>query len=222
MNVFGQLAIPTPADAALAKFRACPWQFFDGVPDRTPDRLQWGDFAITRVMSSGLNERLIDAALKRASSGDAGALLTAIHQDYDLVRAPAENDELYVNIDRLFAVLMGPNFKESRAAKVLSRKRPLCIPMLDTVVVEFLCRVWRIAKDNPKEVPAWLGRFPKRWTTEISPYLRMIREDARRHVDQLKAIRRQLAADPLTGVPSNAPLLRIWEATVFWTLWNGQ
>jgi hypothetical protein len=51
-------------------------------------------------------------------------------------------------------------------------------------------------------------------------YMRMTRVALAASADVVRQIRAQLAAVPFTGVPEDAPLLRIWEATIFWHLWS--
>lgn len=218
MNPFGRFPIPNAAQVGIAKFRACPWQFFDGVRDDEPDRLIWADFAITRMMSSGVRSDLITAAIARGNAAGADGILASIPRQYDLVLAATEDPHVYQNVDLLFGALTGPRFRRSRAAKTLCRKRSQCIPMLDDVVTSFLHGVCRHWVHSAALAPSWFGAIWSSWTTEISPYLRMIREDARHHQAELEELRRQIAADPFTGVPADASLLRIWEATVFWAL----
>ena len=221
VNPFGRIQIRRASAQAIAKFRACPWHFFDGVADTEPNRLVWGDFAITRVMSSGLRSDLINGALARATAAGADALLAAIPDDHDLICAETENEEVYAYVDRLFQALDGYRFRRSRTAKVLCRKRPRCIPMLDDVVADFLLGVCHHWLQNPRQAPNWFAASWRSWSsrTVVTPYLRMIREDARVHLSELEQIRAELAADRSTGVPGDAPLLRVWEAIVFWTLY---
>ncbi|MGK3981496.1 DUF6308 family protein [Sorangium sp. So ce136] len=217
MKIFGRLLVRNPRALAIAKFRACPWHFYDGVPDASADRLVWGDFAITRVMSSGLRDDLIAPVLALGASQYAMRQLRRIPLDYDAILAPYEDLSILGAVDALFSALDGHRFRVSRISKVLCRKRPRAIPMLDSLVTGFLDRIGREWSNSPVEAPDWFPEVWRGWRTgQVSPYLRMIRADARRHQSALEDVRRAVAADRDTGVPIDAPLLRIWEAIVFW------
>lgn len=216
LQVFG-LQIPGAEQVAEAKFRACPWQFFDGVADRFPDLLVWGDFAITRVMNSGIHQGIIPAtdttAIRQAlASIPVGADITTdgeIH--YDGVRA-------------LFLAMRSYRIGMSRIAKVLCRKRPRLVPMLDRVVTTFLWDVahaWSTGNRDGK--PGWFDAGWVGWTDGNDPtfYLRMVRESLLSDQNAVEEVRSHLASIPDTGVPVDAPLLRIWEATLFWHLYSG-
>lgn len=216
LNVFGE-RIPDAESVATAKFLACPWQFFDGVADRYPNQLLWGDFAITRVMNSGVNEALIpgQADLERA-----GAILEQISTEDALAESEAPP---YDEVHSLFKVLRAHQLGRSRIAKVLCRKRPNLIPMLDRVVTDFLYKVgreWSIGARAGK--PIWFDDAWRGWTDDDDPtvYLRMVREALSAELGTVREVRAQIALKSATGVPADAPLLRIWEATLFWYLWS--
>jgi hypothetical protein len=92
MNAFGRLEIQDAVQVGSAKFQWCPWHFFDGVADKHPNEICWPDFAITRVMSSGVSNALIDAALSRNHDGAIGNVLMTIPTDHDLVVGEESED----------------------------------------------------------------------------------------------------------------------------------
>ncbi len=211
--VFGE-RIPRAERVAERKFRSCPWQFFDGVPDRCPDQLVWGDFAITRVMNSGIHEGIVPELPNRS----ANRALRRIANDLDI--ATAQDDRLvFDDVRRLFSAMRAHRISMSRSAKVLARKRPRLIPMLDSVVTTFL---WEVAKGwmtgARQGKPSWFDTSWNSWTDGEDPtvYLQMTREAVVSARPQLEQIRTHVAQVSETGVPADAPLLRIWEATLFW------
>lgn len=216
LNFFGK-AVHNAERLALDKFRNCPWPHFDGVPDPQPNRLLASDFAVTIVMNSGIRMQQVWDVLDRVD-GEAVSLLTAIPVKLALESTSEQKDCVpWSQIDQLFQRLMGTRARLSRIAKTLCRKRPQLIPMLDNVVTRFLKTAARSWRANG---PAW---FPLAWdswaTWEMpSPYIRMIRHDMQAQLDQLKRLRSFLAAAQETEVPKDAPLLRIYEATLFWWL----
>lgn len=217
LNVFGT-RIRDAESVAEEKFRDCPWQFFDGVPDRFPNELVWGDFAITRVMGSGINERLIPE-LDGKDVGKVNAILAAIPASASL--AESEEDlALYERVNLLFKTMRAHRFGMSRIAKVLCRKRPNSIPMLDNVLTGFLWNVvhrWAAGQTDDENPPDWFKSEWRAWTDSDHPrmYLRMVREALRPELETVRAIRAHVATVSETGVPEDAPLLRIWEATLF-------
>src|ERR1044071_739925 len=131
LNVLGE-QIREAESLAEAKFLNCPWQFFDGVPDKYPNQLVWGDFAIMRVMNSGINDGIIP---DRADIENANAALARISLNEALAESAAPP---YEQVHALFKAMRTHQFGRSRIAKVLCRKRPNLIPMLDSVVTDFL------------------------------------------------------------------------------------
>ena len=216
MKLFNLDPVENPYELAEEKFLSCPWPFFDGVPDLAPDSLGYGDFAITRVMSSGIRNNQITLALQQAKANRVEKILKAIPVGFDIIGADdAAAERMLVKVDALFAALRVRGLAMSRTSKVLCRKRPHCIPMLDNIVTKYLnsvCTRWRADKVSPE----WLEKVWPTWDWQPGPYIRMIREDARTHLDELTEIRARLATVRETGVPAVASLLRIWEVIVFW------
>ena len=211
----GFRTISNPQDLALAKFRCCPWDFYDGIKDRSPCTIGYGDILVTRTMGSGIGSVLMEQIYKRARHKSTVLLLKTIPAKCDLIAT--DDEAIYSSIDRLYARLRLPGFSISRISKVLCRKRSGIIPMLDSVLQDFLYEVaskWALTNTTP----VW---FSKWWfggkDTEVSPYLRMIRQDLLANEATLREIRRILSEHTeTTGVPIDAPLLRIWESIVFW------
>jgi hypothetical protein len=198
---------------AARKFSACPWQFFDGVPDCFPDQLVWGDYAITRVMNSGVYEAVIPR-LSGREIRRANRVLAGIPRGCALSHL-LMNDLVYSQVDQLFDAVRSPGVGMSRSAKVLCRKRPNLIPMLDSVVTNHVRAVARRWKEEPKGAPGWFLAEWKAWKAQPRFYMRMIQESMAPQLAAIREIREFVASVPSTGVPVDAGLLRIWEATLF-------
>jgi hypothetical protein len=217
LHVFGE-RIPDAELVAERKFRDCPWQFFDGVPDQFPNRLVWGDFAITRVMGSGIAESMIPE-LDGNDIEKVNSILAAIPVSASVAEAD-EDLALYERVNVLFKTTRAHRLGMSRIAKVLCRKRPSLIPMLDSVLTGFLWKVahgWDAGVAEGGKPPGWFESEWNAWADWDHPriYLRMVREALRPALENVRAIRAHVSAVPETGVPGDAPLLRIWEATLF-------
>ncbi len=215
MKVLKFKNIKDPLKNALKKFSDCPWHFFDGVPDKEPDHIIWADLAITRIMSSGVSQDLISKVLKNVHSNDVEKKLKQLPVNFDLATSD-ENPIIYDTFDNLFAKLKIHSFSTARIAKVLVRKRPNLIPMLDKVVVGFLDDAAKYWANNENICPKWFLPVWNSWDNQLSPYLRMIREDLISNYDDLLYVRKEISQTPRIGVPKDASLLRIWEAIVWW------
>ena len=216
--VFGE-RIEHAESVAENKFRECPWQFFDGVPDSFPEKLIWGDFAVTRVMNSGLRNGLIPD-MKSVGLKKANDVLATIPRQMSLVEL-ADDSDIYEKVKCLFEALRRDGVGLSRISKVLCRKRPELILMLDSVVTNFLWKIarrWKTGIGNP---PRWFDEAWKSWTEPHDPtfYMRMARCALLGADGDVRAVRSHVASIPETGVPEDACLLRIWEATLFWHLY---
>ena len=133
-----------------------------------------------------------------------------------------EEEAVYTTIDKLFAELRIPYMHISRISKILCRKRPGIIPMLDRIIQTILFEVgekW----EKKDDIPAWFKKWwGNRKRMEVSPFIRMIRVDM---LENEKTLKRYLSTpEPTkrkTGVPENASLLRIWESVVYWNELGG-
>jgi len=217
MVILKVLKIEDPYEVAWEKFKEGPWQFFDGVKDQVPNKIVWGDLAITKVMASGLFQELMDSILKNYKEENIESILSQIPVNHEL-GISREKTKIYESVDFLFKKFRVTKFSISRMSKVLVRKRPLLIPMLDNVILDFLDKTAKIWVSNKNEVPPWFYPLWLKWTEEISPYLKMIREDLILNFKELVEIRKRLSKDKITGVPKNAPILRIWESILYWDI----
>lgn len=201
---------------ARDKFEGCPWHFYDGVRDHSPNALVWGDLAITRVMSSGISGGVILEVMDRFKTKNESALLRSIPEDYDLVECDEADDVIHARISSLFDILKGDFVRTSRSAKILCRKRPRAIPMLDRLVEAFISTSRTAWRRDEVAVPHWMdGNWNRRDLSKIEQTLHMIRSDARHHLQDLRNIRHVLSRDASTHVPPDASLLRIWEAIIY-------
>lgn len=223
VSFFGR-NLPRALTVATRKFTDCPWPHFDGFLDSWPNRILAGDFAVTHVMNSGIRMKQAWWAVERGEHASVRSALERIPVDLrleDTVETPDLVD--WKAIDSLFQRLSTNRMRLSRIAKMLCRKRSALIPMLDGVVVKFLKDVawdWHRGRNDP---PSWFDdKLWDQWSWQVpSPYIRMIRHDIRGQIPQLKRLRARLHANRDTEVPSDASLLRIYEATLWAALMKG-
>jgi hypothetical protein len=222
MDLFGEPPIKNAEKEAEAKFENLPWQFFDDVRDASPNKLVGGDFAITRVINSRISSDDIEAGLATWRSKKGDSILAKVPLDARLEEQNDDSAELDRVRDLFFRLRVEGNLSMSKISKVLCRKRPKLIPMLDNVVTRrCLYPVAKRWKKHSEEAPSW---FLKRWNgwdgkqhpEDPSVYLRMVRDLVKTNKASLMEIRAHLRSHPATGVPDDAPLVRIWEAIVFW------
>jgi hypothetical protein len=153
--------IPTTA-LVVRKFSACPWHFFDGVPDSAPNEILWADVALTNVMGSGMNGFRTAAFLAAAEAPKARLLLSRIPSAQCLEDTP-EDTSIWTDVDGLFEALRVPGVGTSRISKVLCRKRPGFVPMLDSVVRDYLNSIARQWSSRRRHPPKWFRNAWNDW-----------------------------------------------------------
>lgn len=131
-----RLASGVPARLApetLLRFCREEWAYYDGVPDRNPNRVLPEDVSVTVAVNSFVTRADL---LRTVHSGLAKAcdpLLPGIPVNADLRTFDADLSEAYELLDR---ACQAREVGLARATKVLHRKRRGFIPMLDSVVVD--------------------------------------------------------------------------------------
>ena len=231
LNFFGE-EVNDADGIALKKFSpskaGCSWQCFDGVDDDFPYEITDMDWQITKVMNSGISENIIRK--ERGKKKNAEKYLRKIDKNFNLLDYEEGNDrdKLWDNLDNLVkSLLIEGKVAMSRATKMLCRKRPYLIPMLDNKVINFMNKRLGLTKKEPSDsLPDWLKRDWGKWKHpkyQVSFYIRLIREDIRKpkQIDALKKIRKRLSENSETHVPEDASLLRIYEATLYRALEEG-
>lgn len=124
-------------DSAFRRFGRDEWPYYDGIPDRDPMRILPEDVQVTVSMNSFINTADAVRDIHRGMSGRCEPLLLEIPEQADLTTFDPDLSiarELLHQACTLRGVLL------AKATKVLHRKRPGYLPMLDSVVVEAYCK----------------------------------------------------------------------------------
>jgi len=108
------------------------WPYYDGIPDRDPNRILPEDVQVTISMNSFISRADVVRSVHLGMVRACEPMLRGIPQDADLSTFDAD---LTVAERLLSAACAEPQILLARAAKVLHRKRPGYIPMLDSVMM---------------------------------------------------------------------------------------
>ena len=116
----------------LTRFCAEEWAYYDGIPDRDPNRVLPDDVLVTVAMNSFVNNANQVRVVHRGLAKACDPLLPSIPADADLRTYDPELASVRALFDAACAVrgVLMPV-----ATKVLFRKRRSLIPMLDNVVL---------------------------------------------------------------------------------------
>jgi hypothetical protein len=108
------------------------WPYYDGIPDRHPYRILPDDVQVTISINSFISRADVVRAVHLGMVKACEPLLRDIPPDADL---STFDSDLAIAEQLLNAACAEPQILLARAAKVLHRKRPGYIPMLDSVMV---------------------------------------------------------------------------------------
>jgi hypothetical protein len=204
--------IPDAEKIVQAKFRFFPWAWYDAVVT-PPDEIDPVDFAITIAMNSRATASRMKAFMDRKAALD--RLLREVPRDMDLT--PATPDKVFDAVRAIFTEACEANgTKLAVSSKVLHRKRPRLVPMLDSIVVDrhYWITLSRLARSPAQERPSWLApTWPKNhaWL-DPTGYMRIMAEEIDHNASALDEIRRRVPADIL---PKQASNVRILEAALY-------
>ena len=116
----------------LVRFCDSEYAYYDGIPSANPNAIEPIDVLVTAAMNSSIRSA---QQMRRIHQGMAAAcdrLLEAIPRDASL---PSFDPTLGVVRELLHAAIQVPGVLTPVATKVLHRKRPALIPMLDNVLL---------------------------------------------------------------------------------------
>lgn len=199
------VVINNAAALTKAKFEQFQWEWYDGVVT-DPNAIEPTDFAITIAMNSRATAmRMKNFMLRRTALEE---LLRGVPQDTHLAGdTPAR---VYDAVACLFEeACRADGTALAVASKVLHRKRPSLIPMLDRIVVDH--HYWlALSGDTP---PTW---FDKSWLkngawSDPTRYMRVMAEELDANRSALAALRSLLAPT----VPASISDVRLLEATLY-------
>lgn len=126
-------SIAAPLDR-LRRFCAEEYDYYDGVVDHDPDHVSPADVAITIAVNSFVNTAARLRQVHRGLAERCDPILARCPVDANITSDAAP---LAVVEDLLAASVTAPYVLIPVATKVFHRKRPLLIPMLDQVVLDY-------------------------------------------------------------------------------------
>ncbi len=186
------------------KFNWFAWEWYDGVAT-DPHAIEPVDFSITIAMNSRATAGRMKAFMERRRQLE--ERLARVPEDVRLAKdTPAS--VLQAAADLFDEACQAVGTKLALASKVLHRKRPLLIPMLDKVVVNG--HYWLVL-DGPTP-PRW---FDTTWLkngawSNPTMYMRVMAEELDGNRDSLQELRRRLPPEAPTSVSD----VRLLEATL--------
>jgi hypothetical protein len=199
------VVIADPVATVRAKFRRFAWEWYDGVVS-DPTTIEPVDFAITIAMNSRATARRMAEFMARRPALE--RLLSEVPTDVELT-----HDTPQRGLDAVAALFAeacaAKGTKLSVASKVLHRKRPALIPILDRVVVDR--HYWpALSGDSPPPAfdTSWLKHGA--WS-DPTQYMRVIGMELNRNREVLSHMRREL--DP--EVPRSISDVRLLEAALY-------
>lgn len=128
---------PFPKDYPGAKDVMFAGRYFDELPVNEPRVFTVGDLAAVSLLDVRFGPHTVLELLGR---DECNALLAKIPWDVTLWGATAEQLDADSPAGRLWGRLVSiPGVRRTRASKLLARKRPRLMPILDSVIVDRLC-----------------------------------------------------------------------------------
>lgn len=200
-----------------AKFSGFDWAWYDGVQS-DPDRIEPVDFAITIAMNSRATAGRMAAFLRK--SAELETVLKEVPKDVDL--ADMTDARHWASVRSLFKIACSAvGTKMSVASKVLHRKRPRLIPILDSILVnKHYWPALGLVAGGPT-VPAWYvpdWHKSAAWKWDPSMYMRIMADEIDGNRSHLARLRSEAAKHPTIGVPVQISDVRLVESVLYWAL----
>ena len=199
----------------IDKFIAFPWDQYDGVKDNRPNEVTLLDCAISVCMGSRFNRegnyddwKTFEQYLKPSTD--------SFLSKFDCSISLEENTSSVPQFLREFEGLchqlpIAPNWRVAKLTKVLHRKRPRLIPMLDAVVQMTYCF-------GPKS-KLWENRYPENKEESIDrsiAALHELRKELMLHLDTIQQVIYLAHEMGPSTVPNSISCVRCLESLVYW------
>ncbi len=201
----------------IIKFQDMPYRYYDGVKDNEAYMILPLDYCMIAAMNGQPRADRMREFMKRAEKPIIEALLKAIPLDLDLHKADDKVlSDVWDALKELFEKLEGKGARTAVVTKVLHRKRPRLIPMLDNKVLNnCIYHAWKDLKsDNKTTIPyIWHGQ-----KYNICNCMRLMRDDISPQVKPLRTIRDILIHNKKLDIDRSITLLRLYEA-VMWKIY---
>lgn len=128
---------PTTQDYPEAKGVLFAGRYFDELPGNEVEAFTVGDLAAASLLDVRFGPHTVVELLER---NECNSLLAEIPADVALWEAAAEHLDRDSAAWRLWRRLVSiPGVSTTRASKLLARKRPHLMPILDSVIIQHLC-----------------------------------------------------------------------------------
>jgi len=203
------------AEELIDKFKEFPWEYYDGVSDSHPNEITPLDCAISVFMESNFthSSKMRDwHELSQKIKPDVDILL----YKYDCTLS-LEEDTPHIglfceDLKSLFKKLINvKNWRVAKLTKVLHRKRPKLIPMIDSVVRMAYCfgprsSLWNDENNKKKDI-----------SIEHSiAALHGLREELIQNLDSVKRIIGLAHGKAPSIIPETISNLRCLESLIHW------
>jgi len=186
----------------LTRFCEEEYEYYDGIPDSNPAKILPQDMLVTVAVNSFVTSAPKIRAVHRGLQSTCEEFLAEIPAEASILDYDEECSQLHA---LLHAAIQPRGILVAVATKVLHRKRPHWLPMLDSVICHFyLTAMGRTA------MRSWLDDKRKAADAAVTVF-RAFREDIRHAVEPLREVQTALANNGY-----DLSLVRIWEV-LLWT-----
>lgn len=190
------LRITSPIERLL-RFCREEYDYYDGIADLEPNRILPQDVLVTVAVNSFVTSAASVRAVHRGLQSTCEQLLPSIPVAAHIIAYDPDCSQLHSLLD---SAVQSRGVLVAVATKVLHRKRPHWLPMLDSVV----CKHYLDCTGRQSLLP-WL-QDKKRAAAAAVEVFRGFRDDIQVITPALEEIREALARDGFT-----LSLVRIWE-----------
>lgn len=200
MNLPSGCSVAHPAERLLAFCRA-EYAYYDAIPSADPNRIEPLDVLVTVAMNSFVNSAVKVHRVHQGLAANCEPLLPMIPIDADLLDLDEWEKPLRT---LLHAAVQAPWVLIPVATKVLHRKRPSLIPMLDSVVIRHYLRA-------PEQKALLAGTENKARAANVAmEALRLFRDDLKHAENDVRALRELLAREGFPLTPVRILELLVW------------
>lgn len=205
LRLYGGSTIPE-ADVLLQRKKTnWPWKYYDNVKDDYPEKLTIFDYTITIAMSNYITAERYKAYYEA---------LDGLNEKYKLIDRQIALEDIYDKEDsslkccRNLIIRMGKQkgIALTSATKVLHRKLPKLVPMLDSNVITYYWKILKCASVD-KTSPSWMQDAWNNWVdnNDPLPYMRIIGHDVSMNMDIIDKL----------AIREDISRIRVFESILF-------
>ena len=189
------------AESRLERFAREEYVYYDAIADLVPFRVEPIDVLATIAMNSRVKDAASVRSVHRGLAGRCDSLLPRIPVDADLTTYDPQLNQFR---DLIHAAIQSPGVMIPVATKVLHRKRPNYIPMIDSFVIKYYATAMK--------QPAWIeqSQFKATAAAVAVEIAKAFREDLRHAMPHIAALRTNLANAGFDLTPVRILEVLIW------------